>query len=211
MRCTSHVLGAVPPQRLHRPKRRVIHADCVRQESAVGPRSCARPTCWPTDQLILYPWNRSCAESQHGLLAVVLPGPPLGSLCPCRFPVPDQPHQRHPRIHSSQRVSGHHDPWLLSRDKPSGDARMCVVIEHPLQPFSRSHFRQDIALCRIAAELREAGCMDDRGPTLPSPQLTSGRSTDSGLCQSANVHWWSQSCCKGFTPFVNHSSPVAGF
>jgi hypothetical protein len=41
---------------------------------------------------------------------------------------------------------------------------MCVVIDHPLEPFSWSEFKQDIERCSYPAELCEAGRMADRGP-----------------------------------------------
>jgi len=44
---------------------------------------------------------------------------------------------------------------------------MCVVIDHPLEPFSWSEFKQDIVLCSYPAEHFEAGHMADRGPNIP--------------------------------------------
>jgi hypothetical protein len=46
---------------------------------------------------------------------------------------------------------------------------MCVVIDHPLQPLSRSDFRQDIELWSYPAEFCEAGGMADRRPNIPGP------------------------------------------
>jgi hypothetical protein len=51
---------------------------------------------------------------------------------------------------------------------------MCVVIDHPLEPFSWSEFEQDIELCSYPAELCEAGRMADRGPIFPAPLVASG-------------------------------------
>jgi hypothetical protein len=51
---------------------------------------------------------------------------------------------------------------------------MCVVIDHPLEPFSWSEFKQDIELCSYPAELCEAGRMADRRPIIPVPLVASG-------------------------------------
>jgi hypothetical protein len=51
---------------------------------------------------------------------------------------------------------------------------MCVVIDHPLQPFSRSDFRQDIEPCSHPAELCEAGRMADRSSSWPALRVASG-------------------------------------
>ena len=45
---------------------------------------------------------------------------------------------------------------------------MCVVIDHPLQPFSRGSFTQDIKFCSDAAHRCEAGRRIDRGHIFPS-------------------------------------------
>jgi hypothetical protein len=51
---------------------------------------------------------------------------------------------------------------------------MCVVIDHPLQSFSRSYFTQDTELCSDAVDLCEAGRMAGHGHIFPSPLVTSG-------------------------------------
>jgi hypothetical protein len=51
---------------------------------------------------------------------------------------------------------------------------MCVVIDHPLEPFSWSEFEQDIELCSYPVELCGAGRMADRGPIFPAPLGASG-------------------------------------
>jgi len=51
---------------------------------------------------------------------------------------------------------------------------MCVVIDHPLEPFSWSEFKQDIEFCSYPAELCEAGRIADRGVSFPSPLMISG-------------------------------------
>jgi hypothetical protein len=51
---------------------------------------------------------------------------------------------------------------------------MCVDIDHSLQPFSWCYFTQATEICSDAADLRKAGRMAGRGPTLPSPLVTSG-------------------------------------
>jgi hypothetical protein len=47
---------------------------------------------------------------------------------------------------------------------------MCVVIDHPLQPFSRCSFTQDIRFCSDDAHRCEAG----RGHSFPFALVTSG-------------------------------------
>jgi exodeoxyribonuclease V gamma subunit len=59
-------------------------------------------------------------------------------------------------------------------DQPTGDVRKQVVIEHPLQPFSRRYFTQDTRLFSYAADLCEAGWLAGRGQTRPAPLVTSG-------------------------------------
>jgi hypothetical protein len=51
---------------------------------------------------------------------------------------------------------------------------MCVLIDHPLQPFSRSDFRQNIEPCSYPAEFCEAGRMADPSPSWPALLVASG-------------------------------------
>jgi exodeoxyribonuclease V gamma subunit len=72
-------------------------------------------------------------------------------------------------------------------DQPLGDVRMRVVIDHPLQPFSRRYFTQDTTLFSYATDLCEAGRRAGRGRTRPAPLVTNGLPEPGDAWQTVEV------------------------
>jgi exodeoxyribonuclease V gamma subunit len=79
------------------------------------------------------------------------------------------------------------DRGFYLAEQPTGDVRKHVVIEHPLQPFSRRYFTGDPKLFSFAADLCEAGRMAGRGQTRPAPLVTSGLPEPGEAGQSVEV------------------------